>query len=135
MTRPACELVLDFVDAVNQKDWRKIRGLVSPSFLRHSRAGGDICGVDALLSFLEREFHSFPDAHEVCKQHFSKGDMVAVIMEFSGTQAGPLGEFPPTGIFVSAPYIAVYRVENGVIAESWAEWDNLSTLQTLGYMK
>jgi len=61
--------------------------------------------------------------------------MVAAIMEFSGTQAGPLGEFPPTGISVSAPYIAIYKVEDGAIAESWAEWDNLSTLQTLGHMK
>ena len=30
-------------------------------------------------------------------------------------------------------YIATYDVENGRIAEAWAEWDNLADLMQLGY--
>ena len=119
---------------MNQQHWNRIADLVAPRFIRHSRAGGDIHGVDALVSFLQREFATFPDAKETCIEHFSQGDWVATIMQFSGTQTGPIGKFPATGIRVSAPYLAIYRIEQNRIAESWAEWDNLSTLHTLGHL-
>ncbi len=109
--------------------------VVSPSFVRHSRAGGDIHGVESLISFLQNEFATFPDAKEVCLKHFISENVVTAIMEFSGTQRGNLGALPATNIFVSAPYIAVYKVEDSMIVESWAEWDNLSTLKTLGHVK
>ncbi len=128
-------IVFEFIDSVNQNNWGKLRMIVSPSFVRHSRAGGDIHGVEPLISFLQDEFATFPDAKEVCLQHFISDNVVTTIMEFSGTQRGKLGELPATGIFVLAPYIAVYKVENSMIVESWAEWDNLSTLMTLGHLK
>ncbi len=132
---PASKVVLNFIEAINQQDWGRLREVVMPSFRRHSRAGGDIEGVESLIGFLQSEFTSFPDAKEVCTHHFADGNMVATIMKFSGTQKGPLGDFEPSGIFVSAPYIAVYRINGDRIAESWAEWDNLSTLKSLGHMK
>lgn len=132
---PPTEVVLSFIEAVNVQDWSKIRELVMPSFRRHSRAGGDIEGIESLIDFLQREFTSFPDAKEICTRHFADGNIITTIMEFTGTQDGPLGDFKPSGILVSAPYIAVYRVEGDRIAESWAEWDNLSTLKSLGHIK
>jgi predicted ester cyclase len=129
------DIVFAFIDSVNQKHWEKIREIVSPSFVRHSRAGGDIHGVESLISFLKNEFVAFPDAKEVCLRHFASDNVVTTIMEFSGTQRGILGTLAATDIFVSAPYIAVYIIENSMIVESWAEWDNLSTLKTLGHIK
>lgn len=128
-------VVTRFIQAVNEQDWDRLRCLVMPSFRRHSRAGGNIHGVDQLIEFLKQEFASFPDAIEICKHQFTDKNMVTAIMEFSGTQSGALGEFRPSGLFVSAPYIAVYRVEEDRIAECWAEWDNLSTLKALGHIK
>ncbi len=132
---PAAKVVLSFIEAVNEQDWSRLRELVMPSFRRHSRAGGDIEGIESLIGFLQSEFTSFPDAKEVCTHYFTDGNMVTAIMEFSGTQRGSLGDFKPSGIYVSAPYIAVYRIEGDRIAESWAEWDNLSTLKSLGHIK
>lgn len=34
---------------------------------------------------------------------------------------------------MTAEYIAIYRIADGVIVESWAEWDNLSGLIQLGH--
>ena len=134
MKRSSTEIVLGFIDAVNQQNWNRMHNLVAPGFIRHSRAGGDIHGVDALITFLQREFATFPNAKETCIEHFSQEDRVATIMQFSGTQTGLLGKFPATGIRVSAPYLAIYRIEQNRIVESWAEWDNLSTLHTLGHL-
>jgi predicted ester cyclase len=132
---PAFITVSSFIEAVNDQDWDRLRDLVIPTFRRYSRAGGDIYGVDSLVEFLKQEFVSFPDARERCMHQFADGNIVTAIMEFSGTQNGAMGEFGPSGIFVSAPYIAVYRVEEGRIVEGWAEWDNLSTLRSLGHIK
>ncbi len=131
----ASKTVSGFIEAVNDQDWDRLRDLVMPAFRRYSRAGGDIHGVDSLIEFLKQEFVSFPDAVERCTHQYTDGNMVTTIMEFSGTQKGAIGPFLPSGLFVSAPYIAVYRVEDGCIAECWAEWDNLATLKALGHIK
>ena len=55
-------------------------------------------------------------------------------MRFRGTQSGALGHTPPTGRFVESECLAIYRIEDGVITEAWAEWDNLSTLRQPGHL-
>jgi hypothetical protein len=34
---------------------------------------------------------------------------------------------------MTADYMAIYRVTGGLIAEAWAEWDNLTGLVQLGH--
>jgi hypothetical protein len=46
-----------------------------------------------------------------------------------------MGPYPPTEKVMTADYLAIYRVEDGQIAEAWAEWDNLSGLVQLGHHK
>ena len=46
-------------------------------------------------------------------------------MRFRGAQAGILGTYPPTGKPVDSEYLAIYRIEGGLIVEAWVEWDNL----------
>src|SRR5690606_22642652 len=43
------------------------------------------------------------------------------------------GAFPPSGRLLEATYLAIYRIEDGRIAEAWAEWDNLAGLRQLGH--
>jgi predicted ester cyclase len=62
-------------------------------------------------------------------------DKVPVRHGFRGTQRGQLGPYRPSGKVMTAGYIAIYRIAEGVIAESWAEWDNLNGLMQLGHFK
>jgi len=64
----------------------------------------------------------------------AEGDMVAVHSGFRGTQHGPLGTLPVSGRPLSADFISIYRVEDGLIAEAWVEWDSLSGLIQLGHV-
>lgn len=34
---------------------------------------------------------------------------------------------------MTAEYLAIYRIESGLIVEAWAEWNNLSGLIQLGH--
>jgi predicted ester cyclase len=129
-------IVQAFVDAVNNQDWQAIETLVATGFTRHSIAAGEIdvrSRLD-LIKFLRAEYITFPDANEQIVDILGEGDKVAVRMHFRGTQAGILGTYPPTGKPVDSEYLAIYRIESGLIVEAWAEWDNLTTLKQLGLL-
>jgi predicted ester cyclase len=129
-------IVQAFVDAVNNQDWQAIETLVAANFARHSIAAGEI-GVHSrldLIEFLRAEYITFPDANEQVVDILGEGDKVAVRMRFRGTQAGILGTYPPSGKTVDSEYLAIYRIEGGLIVEAWAEWDNLASLKQLGLL-
>lgn len=127
-------VVQRFLAAVNSQDWETVLRLVAREFVRHSRAGGEIRGADSLVEYLKGEFTAFPDACESCILSFSADSLVATIMDFSGTQSGALGGYPPSMRSLEARYLAIYRIESGVIVEAWAEWDNLKSLRELGHL-
>jgi len=129
------EIVEAFVRAVNAQDWVALENLVTPGFVRNSAEAGPpaLSGRDALMDFLRHEFRAFPDAVETIEDVLCDGDKVAVRHRFSGTQTGPLGDLPASGQRATAEYIAIYRIEDGAIAEAWVAWDNLSVLRQLGH--
>lgn len=131
------EIILAFVKAINDQNWTKLDELVAPNFTRHSHAAGQpgIRSREELKSFLQQEYVTFPDAYECIEDLVAEGDRVAARHHFCGTQQGPMGLYPPTGKKMIADYIAIYRIEDGRIVESWAEWDNLSGLSQLGHYK
>ena len=130
------ELVQEFVDAINRRDWRRFDELVAPDFVRHSSTYGQstIRSRDQLREFLAAEAGTFPDAHETVHFLVAEGDMVTVHATFRGTQRGPLGAWPASGRTLSADFISIYRVKDGRIAEAWVEWDCLSGLIQLGHL-
>jgi steroid delta-isomerase-like uncharacterized protein len=129
-------LVRAFVEAVNQQDWQRFDDLVAPGLLRHSSTAGQgqIQGREQLREFLKGEFITFPDATETINFLVAEGDRVAVHSGFTGTQHGPMGNFPATGKTLRADFISLYRIAGGRIAEVWVEWDCLNGLIQLGHL-
>jgi len=66
------------------------------------------------------------------QQLVAEGDRVAGLATYSGTQTGPMGDIPATGKAVEAPVLAMFRIEEGRIAELWVVWDNVAMLTQLG---
>jgi len=136
MGRNGQVIVSEFVAAVNDQDWTALERLVAPDFVRHSVAGGEpaVGSRSQLIEFLGGEYLAFPDARETILDILEDGDRVAVRMRFEGRQSGPLAAYPPTGKEVKSTYLAIYRIQDERIVEAWAEWDNLSTLRSLGHL-
>lgn len=137
MTEPTANrrVVEAFVEAINAQDWDSLASIIAPGFVRHSCAAG-APGVRSRADFfqyLRSEYETFPDARETIEDILVDGHRVAVRHRFTGTQAGRMGSYPPSGKSMTAEYIAIYRLEGSVIVESWAEWDNLSGLVQLGH--
>lgn len=131
------EIVQAFVAAVNDRQWGILEALVATDFVRHSISAGEPgihCRED-LIQFLRSEYSTFPDAHEDICEIIGEGEKVAVRMHFRGTQTGAMGKYPPTGKTLDSEYIAIYRIQGGLIAEAWAEWDNLASLRQLGHVR
>ncbi len=75
---------------------------------------------------------SFPDQRVTIQKLIAEGDEVAGLATYTGTHAGPIGEFPATGRSVESTFLAFFRIEAGRIAELWVEWDNVAMLTQLG---
>lgn len=113
------QLIRRFVEAINRQDWTVLPELVASDFVRHSEAAGRLTrSRDELIDFLRGEARRFPDAQESIEDLIAEGDKVAARHRF--TASAPRSSRKR----ISASFIAIYRIEDGRIAEAWAEWDN-----------
>jgi steroid delta-isomerase-like uncharacterized protein len=127
------DVIREFAGAINARDWGRLDRVVAPDFVRHSHAAPGVRSREELKQYLRSEFETFPDARETVEDILAEGDKVAVRHGFRGTQLGAMATHPPSGRTLTSAYIAIYRLERGVIVEAWAEWDNLSGLAQLGH--
>ena len=128
------DLVNRFSAAINAADWDALDELLTEDFRRHSQATPDV-QVNSREEFkqLQKSFlASMPDQKITGEMLIAEGDKVAAYATYSGTQTGPMGEFPATGKSVESKFLCVFRIEGSRIAELWVEWDNLAMLAQLG---
>ena len=128
------ELVRRFTEVVNAADWNALDDLLTEDFRRHSQAtAGPPVNSREEFKALQRSFlASMPDQHIEGEMLIAEGDMVAAYAVYSGTHTGPMGDFPITGKRAESKFMAIFRIEEGRIAELWVEWDNLAMLSQLG---
>jgi predicted ester cyclase len=75
---------------------------------------------------------AFPDYRGTNEIQIAEGDMVANRFVFHGTHRGEFMGIAPTGREVTARGIAIDRVKDGKIVESWVEADLEDLVQQLG---
>jgi predicted ester cyclase len=76
---------------------------------------------------------AFPDCHSVIDDIFGTGDRVCVRLRQIGTNEGglPLFDLPPNGKRHEVPYISIYRVADGKVAEHWSGMNFLEVIAQL----
>jgi len=129
------KVVKAMTEAINDRNLDALDAFVSPNLVRHSAAtpGLNVTSLDEFRAFLETDFATIPDSVQTIDIIFGSGDFVAVRARYIGTQTGPMGPFPASGKKMVLPYMGILRFEDGLIAEIWVEWDNLSALTQLGH--
>ena len=128
------DLIRQFTEVSNAADWESLAGIVAEDFVRHSAAtaGTPVTSREQFVQLQESFLMSFPDQRVTIQQLVAEGDRVALLATYTGTHTGPMGDIPATGLPVEGPFLAIFRIEEGLISELWVEWDNLLMLNQLG---
>ncbi|MCU4750631.1 ester cyclase [Halobacteria archaeon AArc-curdl1] len=119
----------------NGREYSRMPELFAEDFVQHGpRAGTESHGVGEYEKTL-RMFHTaFSDLEVTEEVVFSDdtGEFVCTVYTNRGTHDGDFMGITPTNVEVAVPGIAVQRVEDGKLAETWVVADFHSLLQQIG---
>lgn len=147
MALPACDMeskdkleankdvIRQFEEAINNQEFDLLDDLMASDIVRHCQATPDVqvSSVEEFKGLQKGFLNSLPDQRITTDIVLAEGDYVATYSTYSGTQEGPMGNFPATGKEVNLKFITIFRITDGKIAELWVEWDNISFLTQLGH--
>jgi predicted ester cyclase len=123
---------------VNSGAFDKEREVFEGGVVTVDPGAGRMEGLEAFLGFLGAFRTAMPDARIEGRIFVEQGDVVAVEGTYSGTHTGPLaspqGTIPPTGKRMVLPFVDLFRVRNGKIAEHRVYYDQMAFLGQLGLL-
>ena len=117
----------------NEHDAGAINDLIAEDFQHHAPFPTPQ-GREGFHQFISQFWQAFPDSTSMDKEVLVDGDKVAVLYVMRGTHRGEFMDIPGTGNRVEVKGISIYRVENGQIAEEWAQPDLMGMMQQVGAM-
>ena len=124
-------LVHRFVEEViNRGNARLLSELVGPDHVRHA-PDGDLYGPEGVRADLGEWRTGFPDAVVALEDLIAEGDKVVSRFVIRGTHAGPALGVPATGRRVAVAGVAIDRVRDGRLVESWISLNTLGLLRQL----
>jgi len=109
--------------------------IFAPDVALHGLVADDLTGPEAFKQVVAMYRAAIPDIHWSVDDQVAEGDMVVTRLTGTGTQQGELMGIPPTGLSITVTAIAMVRVVDGLIQESWNSWDEAGLLQQLGVVQ
>ena len=109
-----------------------ISEILSPNEVHHWGIGGDTTGIDAFNQRFALFLEAFPDIEFTVDLVTAEGDLATTMWTAHGTHRGEWQGIAPTNREVSWRGINIFRIECGLIVESWDQADHLGLLRQLG---
>jgi len=124
------------IRAVFYQIWSKghvelIPDLFSENYVGHFPGGDIVHGREGLAAAVLAHREAFPDWTEDVEDEISDHDRIAVRFTSRGTNTGDFLGNPPTGGRVEISEVAIFRLEDGKIAEQWVYPDMLGLQRQL----
>lgn len=88
--------------------------------------------LDEFKAFIRQYRTAFPDLRYDVDEYVADGDKAAFWGRVTGTHEGPFMGTEPTSNEIDIMGIGVVRVEDGKVAERWANFDLFGMIQQLG---
>jgi steroid delta-isomerase-like uncharacterized protein len=89
-------------------------------------------GLEVVKQWFTTYSTAFPDGRTIIEDVVAEDDRVVARTTFNGTHQAEIEGISATGKTVSMPGIAIFRLDNGKIAEGWLVNDSLGMMQQLG---
>jgi predicted ester cyclase len=123
-----------YIDALNSLDLAPWYALLTDDYMRYGT--GDFIPMDkpAALADAQGIMAVFPGFQTEIHMSSVSTDCryVTFIWTSTGTNDGPIGEIPPTGVTGSVSGISVTEVADGQIVAEWISFDQLTLFGKLG---
>ena len=118
--------------AINSGDLDRLDHVLAPNYVRHdpNPLMKDI-GREEYKQAFRKLRDAFPDAKWTLEELLSDGNKVIGRWTFRGTQRGAFFNIPASGKVVTYPILAIYRIEDSLIAEDWHIFHAIGLWQTL----
>ena len=117
-------------EAFNGRNWDVFDELHDPAGLVH-RGGASVTPA-AIKAVHQDRLDAFPDLRWTIERQLEDGDFVTTHATWRGTHAETYLGIAGTGATVCGEVIAIRRVVDGRIAETWAVADTLRVLEQIG---
>lgn len=122
-----------FEDVWNGEDPGTADELVHDEYVIHDRDLADeLRGPELYRALADATREIFPDASFAIEDSVAEGDRVAVRWTMTGTHEGPAFGVEPTGRRVELPAVEINRFQDGRLAETWTQSDQLALLEQVG---
>jgi steroid delta-isomerase-like uncharacterized protein len=110
--------------------------IIAPDFVHHDPNTKEFrSGPDGFKHFLQRYREAFPDLHITVEQQIAEGDLVVDRWTGTGTHRGELMGIAATGKPVTLSGMSIHRIVGGKITETWNNYDALTLLEQLGFLR
>lgn len=128
------DIVRQHFTAINERDRERVAELHAEDVVVHS-AGREVEGIEAVLEDWWGQLEAIPDLTDTIDMLVAEDDTVAVRYTTTGTHEGEFFGIEPTGKEVQVTSMAVDRIENGEIVETWNHPDRFGLFQQLGLVE
>lgn len=132
------KIAKEFTERFGSGDSSVVDELLIENYVGHvlSGKGWDITDKNVIKQTNDDGHVGFPDYSMTINDIIAEGDKVYVLSTKTGTHKGDFLGIPATGNQISAFRFALYRLEDGKIAESWvgedfAQFQQIGVLPTL----
>ncbi len=123
-------LINEFVNEGNEDTADE---LLAPDYVRYDPdAPSGTQGPEEFKEMIRMFGEAFSDAEVSIEEIIGEGDLVVFRGTETGTHDGEFMGHEPTGKTFEISGLAMHRVEDGRITETWANWDMLGMMQQLG---
>jgi steroid delta-isomerase-like uncharacterized protein len=113
-------------------DFDAIGEFYAPDAVRHGGLRGDLEGREAIRGYLEATLSGLSDLEVTEHRCVAEDDVVVYDFDMTGTHDGELMGIPATGNRVETTNAAIFRIEDGLVAEEWPRSDVLGLLVGIG---
>ena len=127
----------DLIDAFNEADWERFRGVLSPDVVyAETGTGRRIEGAEAYVALCQGWRVALPDVRGTIRAAIAAEDRVAQEILWEGTHTGPMetpaGALPPSGAQISVEASFWVRFDGDKAREIHHYLDVLTLLQQTG---
>jgi steroid delta-isomerase-like uncharacterized protein len=131
------QMIERYLTAFNEQDVDALPKLVTEDVLVQGLIGaeGDVNGIEEYEEWWRETLSGIPDAHIEIDDYFESGERAAARWTFTGTQKEGLFGLPATNRAIQITGLALFRMEDGKIAEKKYQQDDLGMLQQLGIVE